>query len=149
MDLKNGEEIPYIYLSDDDLIYEHEQTYAITENTMKRLPELELDQGIVDRSKDSSKFFITNISENSSYKELRFISIDGEYYNFDFETRVNSYLWLDDYNFAYSIANQGIYRYSILTKETQIIIEGQDEFKLIEYTNGHLRYDDKEIIYVV
>lgn len=149
MDLKNGEEIPYIYLSDTDLIYEYEQSYAITENTMQRLSELQLDQGIVDKSKDSSKFFITNISENSSYKQLRIISIDGSHYNFDFETRVNSYLWLDDYNFAYSITNQGIYRYNILNKETQIILEGQDVFNLVEYTNGHLKYDDKEIIYVV
>lgn len=149
MDLKNGEEIPYIYISDTDLIYEYEQSYAITENTMQRLSELQLDQGIVDKSKDSSKFFITNISENSSYKQLRIISIDGSHYNFDFETRVNSYLWLDDYNFAYSITNQGIYRYNILNKETQIILEGQDVFNLVEYTNGHLKYDDKEIIYVV
>lgn len=149
MDLKNGEEIPYIYLSDTDLIYEYEQSYAITENTMQRLSELQLDQGIVDKSKDSSKFFITNISENSSYKQLRIISIDGSHYNFDFETRVNSYLWLDDYNFAYSITNQGIYRYNILNKETQIILEGQDVFNLVEYTNGDLKYDDKEIIYVV
>lgn len=149
MDLKNGEEIPYIYLSDDDLIYEHEQTYAITENTMKRLPELELDIEKTDNSKKSSKFYILNISQTTAYNELQFISIDGTHYNFDFETRVNSYLWLNDYNFAYSIKNQGIYRYNILTKETQIILEGQDEFNLIEYTNGHLRYDDKEIIYVV
>ena len=149
MDLKNGEEIPYIYISDTDLIYEYEQSYAITENTMQRLSELQLDQGIVDKSKDSSKFFITNISENISYKQLRIISIDGSHYNFDFETRVNSYLWLDDYNFAYSITNQGIYRYNILNKETQIILEGQDVFNLVEYTNGHLKYDDKEIIYVV
>lgn len=149
MDLKNGEEIPYIYLSDTDLIYEYEQSYAITENTMKRLPELQLDLEIVDRSKDSSKFFITIISQNSSYKQLRIISIDGSHYNFDFETRVNSYLWLDDYNFAYSITNQGIYRYNILNEETQIILEGQDVFNLVEYTNGHLKYDDKEIIYVV
>ena len=148
-DLKNGEEIPYIYLSDTDLIYEYEKTYEITENTMKRLPQLQLDQGIVDNSKNSSKFFITNISENSNYKELRIISIDGLHYDFDFETKVNSYLWLNDYNFAYSITNQGIYRYNILTKETQIILEGTDVFNLVEYTNGYLRYDDKEIMYVV
>lgn len=148
-DLKNGEEIPYIYLSDTDLIYEYEKTYEITENTRKKLYQLQLDQEIVDNSKNSSKFYVLDVSDSTAYKELMFISIDDTHYSFDFETVVNSYVWLDDYNFAYSIKNQGIYRYNILTEETYIILEGQDEFNLIEYTNGHLKYDDKEIMYVV
>ena len=77
---------------------------------------------------NSSKFYVLDVSDNTAYKKLMFISIDDTHYSFDFETVVNSYVWLDDYNFAYSIKNQGIYRYNILTEETYIILEGQDEF---------------------
>ena len=42
-----------------------------------------------------------------------------------------------------------IYRYNVITKETQIIIEGTEEFDLREYNSGYLKYDDKEVIYIV
>lgn len=140
-ELQEGVEIPYTYVIDEDLIFEIETKYEIYEYATR--------YSILENDAENQKFHIKDISTDSRYKELRILSVDGTHYNFDFETKVNSYVWLDENNFAYSISNQGIYRYNILTKETQIILEGQEQFKLIEYSRGYLKYDDKEILYVV
>lgn len=152
-ELKNGEQIPYIYVIDEDLIWNYEMRYETHEYATSRKVYEAMDEeektGIKSPGLGNDKFFIFDTSTDSTYKQLRIISLDRTYYNFDFGIKVNSYLWLNQDNFAYSITNQGIYRYNITTKETQIILEGEEEFNLIEYKNGYLRYDDKEIIYVV
>lgn len=152
-DLKNGEQIPYIYMVNTDLIYLYELKYGADKwyyrNAINELVDEQEKTGITPAGLGSNKYIIINTSTDTSYKQLRVISLDNQNYNFDFDTKVDSYLWLNDDNFAYSIKNKGIYRYNITTKETQIILEGMDEFNLVEYKNSYLKYDDKEIIYIV
>ena len=140
-ELQDGEEIPNTYVIDEDLIFETETMYELREWGTR--------YSILEDNAENQKFHIRDMSADASYKELRILSVDRTHYNFDFETKVNSYVWLDDYNFAYGIKNKGIYRYNILTEETQIILEGEDEFRLTEYSRGYLKYDNKEIIYVI
>ena len=63
--------------------------------------------------------------------------------------KYDSIIWLDSENLAYSIRNEGIYRYNINTKETNTIIEGTEEFNLIKYENGRIYYDNTNIIYLL
>ena len=63
--------------------------------------------------------------------------------------KYDSIIWLDSENLAYSIRNEGIYRYNINTKETNTIIEGTEEFNLIKYENGRIYYDNTNIIYIL
>ena len=152
-DLKNGENISNVYVMKEDLIYTYEQKYETKQFAQQYAISNAIDEeektGIKSNGLGSKKYFIQNISKDISYKLLRFISLNSENYNFDLDLRVDSYLWLNDDNFAYSIRNQGIYRYNVITKETQIIIEGTEEFDLREYNSGYLKYDDKEVIYIV
>lgn len=64
-------------------------------------------------------------------------------------TNYNSMIWLDSTNLAYSINNKGIYRYNLTTKETQIIIEGNEQYQLEKYENSRLYYNGIEIIYIL
>lgn len=152
-ELKSGEEIPYIYVIDEDLIWNYELKYETNELSLKRAIYQAMDEqdktGIAEPGLGSNKFYIMNTSTDNTYKQLRIISLDGEHYSFDFDIKVNSYIWLNDIVFAYSIAGKGMYTYNINTKETQKILEGEEEFNLIEYKSGHLKYDNQEIIYVV
>lgn len=140
-ELQEGEEIPYTYVMEKDLIFEAETKYETYEYGTR--------YSILENNAENKKFYIKDMSKDARYKELRILSVDETHYNFDFETKVNSYVWLDEVSFAYSIENQGIYKYNIITKETQIILEGEETFNLIEYSRGYLKYDDKEILYVV
>ena len=63
--------------------------------------------------------------------------------------KYDSIIWLDSENLAYSIRNEGIYRYNINNKETNTIIEGTKEFNLIKYENGRIYYDNTNIIYLL
>lgn len=63
--------------------------------------------------------------------------------------KYDSIVWLNNENIAYSIRNQGIYRYNINTKETNIILEGNETFDLKQYVNGRIYYDNTNIMYLV
>ena len=64
-------------------------------------------------------------------------------------TNYDSIIWLNQDNLAYSKKNQGIYKYNLITKETETILEGSDTFNLVKYENSRLYYDDKNIIYIL
>ena len=150
-EMQNGEKLSNTYLESSDLIYEYETDYSIQEKEYKNWYYPFTDYEVRNRgiAKQSDKFAITDISEEGQYRKIRIISLDRTHYNFDFETMVTSYTWLDDYNFAYSISGIGIYRYNILEEETQTIIEGNETYELKAYDLGHLYYDDKDLIYIV
>lgn len=63
--------------------------------------------------------------------------------------KYDSMVWLNNENIAYSIRNQGIYRYNINTKETNTILEGNETFDLKQYVNGRIYYDNANIMYLV
>ena len=44
-----------------------------------------------------------------------------------------------------SIKNKGIYIYNLEKRRYGTILTGKEEFKLIEYKNNILKYDDKSI----
>ena len=59
---------------------------------------------------------------------------------------VNSYMWIDDYNIAYGIENEGIYIYNAKNRQYGTIVTGKNEsFNITEYKDGILKYDDKTV----
>ena len=83
--------------------------------------------------------------EGEGYK-IKFISSDGNYPNTELRENIEYYIWIDDYNFIYSIKNKGIYLYNLAYRKYIKLVEGTDEeFKIKEYKDNVLIYDEKSI----
>lgn len=94
----------------------------------------------------SSKFYTSATKiEDNGYK-IKFISADGNYPDTELKEHVDYYIWIDDFNFVYSIKNKGIYLYNLSVRKYVKLAEStKEEFKIIEYKNNVLKYDEKSI----
>ena len=93
----------------------------------------------------SNKFYTIKEELSSNTYAIKFISIDNTSSNSELRENINYYIWIDDYNFVYSITGKGLYVYNAKTKKYGTLIEGQEKFELKEYSNNILKYDDKSV----
>ena len=86
-------------------------------------------------------------SINNTYTNIKFISTNKEYADSELDENlvINSYIWKDDFNFIYSIKNEGIYSYDCQTRKIKKLITGNEDFEIQSIENNKLKYDDKEI----
>ena len=149
---KNKNNLPkYTYFTDENLVYENEYSnkssihnYAQWKSDYTYKKECLKDyMGIEEEV--SGKFFV---KEDESGK-ASILSLDDDNPPSEINEKVYSYIWLDDYNLAYSIQNKGMYLYNAQTMETKIILEGQDNFQIKSYENNRIYYDDKNMIYLL
>ncbi len=82
---------------------------------------------------------------NGYIYEMKFISKYNEKPNREINDTISSYLWLNNDYFLYSKSGKGIYFYNLNTGKVQRIQTGSDEFVFKEYSDGILKYDDKEV----
>lgn len=148
---QNKNELPlYTYFVDENLIYQNERSNTRNIHNHEFIKSdyeyMKNTNGVTDRkySNDSSKFFI---APGWSKNYLRIVSVEGDYPVIEIKETANSYFWINDITLAYSIKNKGIYKYNVETQEQTPIVEGEDEFKISNYQNGFLYYDDKYLIY--
>ena len=113
-------------------------------------------KGMIDNSKQeslsnkdlskSNKFYLIKELLTGGVYKVKFISIDKSCPDTELRESIDYWLWMDDYNFIYSIKNKGIYLYNLYSRKyTKIIEATNEEFKLIEYKDNILKYDDKSI----
>ena len=106
----------------------------------------ELDEDIKDIIGESFNYKIFAKKDDNGYiYEMNFISKDNEHPNRQLTDRMDYYLWLNNDYFLYSKANKGIFFYNLNTGRVQRVLTGTEEYKLIDYENGILRYDDNAI----
>lgn len=144
--IKNNEELPdNIFVNDQDLVEKRE---------IERLEDIDMTITNANIEKKNSKeensqsnmfYTIKTKVDGDSYK-IQFISIDGKNANNELRESVDYYIWIDDYNFIYSVKNKGIYLYNLkLRKYVEIVTGKNEEFKITEYKDNILKYDDKSI----
>lgn len=93
-----------------------------------------------------SKLFIETVNNN----KVAFYSRDGEYPNCTLVDVVNSYFWLSDSIFVYSVKNNGIYYYNLKTREkSEILVEEGNDYKFNSYYEGILNFDDDRTIEIL
>ena len=117
------------------------------------LEELNRINSIIDYSENDnfSGKNIVNISkkfkiyQNEETQQISFISINKENANSELREKINYGIWQTDYNFIYSISGKGIYMYNAKECRYTTIIEGNNEFKLIQIENNILSYDNTTI----
>lgn len=144
--IKNNKELPdNIFVNNQDLVEKRE--IERLENIDMIITNLNIERKNSKEETSQSNMFYTLKTKMSgnSYK-IQFISIDGKNANSELRESVDYYIWIDDYNFIYSVKNKGIYLYNLkLRKYAEIVTGKNEEFKIIEYKDKILKYDDKSI----
>ena len=90
--------------------------------------------------------FCPKIDNNGIIMGMKFLSKNGENPNREISDYIDSYVWINDEIFIYSKEKKGIYYYNVISGKVGSLILGTEEYKIKEYKNGILKYDDKEVI---
>ncbi len=107
----------------------------------------EFEENNKSNSNKSNKFYIYSENDtNNSITKMNFISKDKEYPNREIIDRIDYFLWIDDYMFLYSQSRKGIYAFDLKNGYKQLIIDGDQTFKLESFESGLLKYDNTEVI---
>lgn len=88
--------------------------------------------------------FDRNLEGNIS--KVLFVNKTQEYFNKELKEHITNGFFVDNENFVYGIANEGIYVFNVLTNEKQLLIEGDEPFELIEFKENILYYDSETVI---
>ena len=153
----------YTYYNNQNMIFQNEQRKASsllnrkfivdTFNFNAQLYKKNREEGIGDKTinyeRTSNKFVVYQKNVRNGNLEIYIISSDNQYPDSEIETKVNSYLWLDDTKLIYSIKNKGIYIYDATTRETKTLLEGNDTFQIKDYASNKIYYDNMEFTYVL
>lgn len=141
------------FSNSEDIMFKTENLIEKTENTRySRKQNLQykyndyVDHFEYDKKKSSQYSFML-ISEQNAQDKLSFLSKNSDYPNRTIkkDDDVNSYMWMDDFNFVYSIKNKGMYLYDLRDGKEYTILEGNDDFQLKKIENNTIYYDEKNI----
>ena len=84
---------------------------------------------------------------NNSTIKIYFNSKNGEYPDRELNETVDTYVWISDNYFVYSIYGQGIYCFDVINGSKTIITEsGSETFKIEGFQNNILKFDGGELV---
>lgn len=83
--------------------------------------------------------------EEDNISKIIFINKENNSDKYEIDDDIESYLWIDNYTFIYSIKKVGIYKLDLKTKKVDTIKEGTDNYTFKSYSNGILDYDSGKI----
>lgn len=130
----------------DNIIIKNENLVVNTEfKRIQNVESLKYQAIQEDTNNNSKNFYLIKTSVSDGIFKIQFLSKDDSCANSELKENVDTYLWITDNVLAYSIKNNGIYLYNAQLRKYKSLITGKDEFNLIEYKDGTLRYDDKSI----
>ena len=116
-----------------DMAYRYDSFYEYTEQS-KNLGKSKLFSYYVNRYDDNSINKISFLSQNENYPDC------------ELKANINTYIWLNDRKFIYTIANKGIYVYDLIDRNSQVLLEGKENFNIISIEDGNiLKYDNKAV----
>ncbi len=125
-----------------DLVFKNE----VDRNTSLNSTKYSIENFNINNHNSKSKIFIDYKKYNNSETFAAFfISKNNEYANSELKEYANYGLWINDYIYVYSIKNKGIYLYNAINRQYLTIVEGNEEFKIVEFKDYILKYDDKQI----
>lgn len=83
--------------------------------------------------------------ENNIIEKVYFVSKDSTRPNREINEAIDTFAWLNDSIFIYSINKKGIYYYDLQSNKRGKILTGEQDFKIASCYNNLLKYDNKEI----
>ena len=92
---------------------------------------------------------LSDFNNEGKEHNIRFVSLNENYPDCELSKDIfaDKTYWYDDYNFIYSIRNQGIYIYNLQTRTTKALVEGKDNFDVtnFDYNTKVITYDGKDV----
>lgn len=147
--LSNISNLENVYVQDKDLIFEEEKDRALN-SMMVRIEQGENIEAIYEKyGQIFAVRFVGELSSNEKgYKGPVFYSRDKEYPDTELEETlvISSWAWYDDYNFIYSVDNDGIYLFNPLSNNNTKLLDVSGEIEINSAGNGSIIYNDTEQI---
>ena len=147
--LSNISSLDNTYVQESDLIYEEEQKRTSEEYLTTTI---EGDYTEEELAEYGTKFIVSfrgELGDNETgYKGPTFYSTDDEYPDTELESTlvISSYSWYDDYNFIYSIDDDGIYLFNCISNINTKVIDVEGEVTISSTGNGKIIYNGTEEI---
>lgn len=121
-----------VYFENTDLVYENEKErtfYSIDTQFMKQ----------------SEDYIIYSTLFSDGYYNLKFISKNENYPNSELLNTVSTFEFIENTKIIYSIKNEGMYMYDIVSQQKSTIIEGKDNFNINKVKDGIVYYDNTNL----
>ena len=147
-DIKN---LDNVYITDTDFVFEEEKSRS-TKSLFNRNDDgefSEVEEKYLLGTKFCIRFYGTLAPNEIGYKGPKFFSRDREYVDSELSSTliVSSYIWYDDYNFIYSIDNDGIYVYNCVFRTNTKLEDIKEKIQINSVENRKIIYNDsKELI---
>lgn len=90
-------------------------------------------------------FLVPEIDNNKYIYAMKFYSRFGDVPDRELLDSIDSFVWGPNNLFIYSKTQKGIYIYNLENGTVSRLLTGEDEYKLKEYSDGKLKFDDTEI----
>ena len=95
--------------------------------------------------------FYSNLEKDDNDLTIKayFLSKSSEFPSRELIKAIDTYTWVSDNYFVYSIYGEGIYRFDAITGENIVIVEdGEKPYKIEKLQNDVLTYDDGKEIFI-
>jgi hypothetical protein len=140
------EKLPgYIFVENKDLVFEEEQNRLNTlDDTTKN--HNYSSYGVILNTSNEFKIYKKSMNKDGNIYSIRFISIDEKYPNSELREYISNGIWIDDYNFVYSVTGRGIYSYNAKDRTYKTLLTGNGKYRLDAFTENKLYYDNTEFI---
>ena len=148
-DLSRIANLDNVYIQDTDLIFDEEKERVVN-SMMARIEQGENVEEMyrIYGEKFAVRFVGELASNEEGYKGPVFYSRDEEYPDTELERTlvISSWVWYDDYNFIYSVDNDGIYLFNPVSNFNTKISDVTGEIQINSAGDGKIIYNDTEQI---
>ncbi len=150
-DINDISNLDNVYVQSTDLVFDEESERMTNENLKRKVEGEFTEEELFEMGKEFSVDFRSKLGPNEKgYKGPTFYSRDGEYPDTELESTlvISSYNWYDEYNFIYSIDDDGIYLFNPVSKLNTKIIDVEGNIEINSAGDGIITYNDTEQINV-
>ena len=148
-DLNSISSIDNVYIQDTDLVFEEEKERALNAMMIRIEQGENVEEMYRTYGEEFAVRFVGELASNEDgYKGPVFYSRDEEYPDTELEITsvISSWVWYDDYNFIYSIDNDGIYLFNPASNFNTKILDVAGEIQINSAGDGIIIYNDTEQI---
>ena len=132
-----------MYIENEDLVFlvEQERVNTLDDTTNNN----NYATSAVLNTSSEFKTYNSKIDSDGNLYDIRFISINNKYPNSELKEVINKGMWLDNYNFVYSVEGKGIYIYNAEKREYKTVVTGNEKYNLNGFKDNKLYYDSNSI----
>lgn len=139
--LKNTEFISRLQL---DNIFEAEKRRISKEKSLTSLCSEFMKENPIDSKSMYYDYYIEKDTRGNTIS-IYFVSKDDGFVSRELNEPVDTYLFVNDYYFVYSVYGKGIYCYNLADGNKFNIVEGRNNYHITQYQDNILKYDNEEI----